>query len=467
MKVLYIDCGMGAAGDMLTAALSEIAGEQESFADKVNALGVGGVEFTLEEVSRCGISCSHAKVLVNGEEETEARHTSGHAHDHAHHHTHPHGHGHSEADHHHDHDHDHADHHHDHNHDHAHDHGEAEHHSHEHSHAHHHSHAHSSLADILHTIGHLPVSERVKADAEGIYRILAEGEGKAHGTSEDSVHFHEAGAKDAIIDIVAICMLMEQIAPDKVIASPVCTGYGTVRCAHGILPVPAPATAGILSGIPTYAGDLESELCTPTGAAALRYFVDEFSRQPVMAVRKTGCGAGTKDFAGRANFIRVLLGEAAEGGGVPAGESPADGGDGTIVEALRELHCNVDDMTAEEIGFAMDVLLENGALDVYAVPVTMKKTRPAVKICCLCGQKESGPLRRLMFRHTTTLGVREFECRRYSLPRRFERRETPWGAVDVKVSEGAGVVREKAEFDQIAKIAKEKEISLFDVKKEL
>ena len=282
---------MGAAGDMLTAALLEIACRAEPgsdarvdqdkigrFVSRFNSLGIAGVEMRAEQDEKQGVRGTHVRVLVNGEEEHEPG-------EHEHSHTHEHGHTHEHC---HTHEHDHA-------------------HEHEHTHGGHH--AHRSLADIGEIVRGLDIDEAVKADVMAVYRLIAEAEGKVHGRPAGEVHFHEVGTMDAVADVTAVCMLMHEIAADEIIASPVATGYGSVRCAHGILPVPAPATALLLQGIPAYEGDIKGELCTPTGAALIRYFAHKYSRMPVMSTEAIGYGLGTKDFE-KANILRVFFGEA-------------------------------------------------------------------------------------------------------------------------------------------------------------
>ena len=293
MRTLYLDCGMGAAGDMLTAALSELLPDQDAFFEKMNALGIPGVHFEKEKTQKCGITGTHSKVTVNGEEEESL---DVHHHDHDHHHDHE-DHHHDHEDHHHDHDHyhDHEDHDHDH---------EDHHHDHDHAHgAHHH---HSSLHDIEHIVrDHLPVSDRVKDDAMAVYQLIAQAESAAHGVPVDQIHFHEVGTMDAVADITAVCMLMEELSVDQVIVSPVHVGSGKVRCAHGILPVPAPATAYILKDVPIYGGRIQGELCTPTGAALLKHFATKFGDMPVMKTKAIGYGMGKKDFE-MANCVRAM-----------------------------------------------------------------------------------------------------------------------------------------------------------------
>lgn len=408
MKTLYLDCSMGAAGDMLTAALLELLPETEAaaFMEEMNQLGLPGVKISREPSVKCGITGTHISVTVNGVEEE----SHDHSHDHSHNHDHGHGH-----------DHDHG-----------------------------HTHHHSSMHDIEHIVnGHLQIPEKVKKDILAVYGLIAEAESHAHGVPVTEIHFHEVGTMDAVADITAVCLLMNRLAPDEVVVSPVHVGSGQVRCAHGILPVPAPATAYILKDVPIYGGNIRGELCTPTGAALLKHFAARFGSMPVMKTQAIGYGMGKKDFEA-ANCVRAMLGEE---------EDQAD--------QVVELSCNVDDMTAEAVGFAMERLYEGGALEVYTVPVGMKKSRPGTLIRVLCREAEKEKLAELFFRHTTTIGVRETTFRRYVLKRTIETIETPYGPVRRKNSSGYQVVRSKYEYDDLAAIAREQGLSLEEVRERL
>jgi len=301
MKTLYLDCGMGAAGDMLTAALLELHPDPAAFLQKLNALNIPGVTVTAEESFKCGIKGTHVSVTVNGEEEESLD-----VHEHHHHHDHDHEHEH----HHHEHEHEAAhEHHHEHAEVHVHEHEHHHDHDHEHSHEHHHHHHHSGMAEIEAVVNGLAVGDKVKQDVLAVYGLIAEAESASHGRPVDQIHFHEVGTMDAVADVTAVCLLMEELAPAQVLASPIHVGSGKVRCAHGILPVPAPATAYILRGAPIYSTDIRGELCTPTGAALLKHFVTRFGNMPVMTVEQIGYGMGKKDFEA-ANCVRALLGEA-------------------------------------------------------------------------------------------------------------------------------------------------------------
>lgn len=415
MKTLYLDCSMGAAGDMLTAALTELLPDPDSFIDELNHLEIPGVQYSKEPAVKCGITGTHVHVLVNGEEE------GGHEH------------------HHHDHEHEHEHHHHDHEHEHH-------HHDHEHEHEHGHEHHHSSLHDIEHIVSDLSVPEAVKADILAVYHLIAEAESHVHGVPVNQIHFHEVGTMDAVADVTAVCMLIRRIAPDEIVASPVHVGSGQVRCAHGILPVPAPATAYILQDIPMYSGDIKGELCTPTGAALLKHFVSRFGPMPAMRTIAIGYGMGTKDFEA-ANCIRAMLGETKD-----------------RTDIVLELSCNVDDMTAEEISFAMDRLFEAGAREVYTIPIGMKKSRPGILLRAMCLEEDREQVLKAMFRHTSTIGIRESSTRRYVLKRHIETMETPYGPVRCKISAGYGTERRKYEYDDLLKIAAEQNMTLKEVR---
>lgn len=411
MKTLYLDCGMGAAGDMLTAALLELLPNGDEFLSELNGLNIPGVAFLREPSVKCGIHGTHIAVKVNGEEETER------AHDHSH----EHGHEHSNSNEH-----------------------ECKH---EHSHDSAHIHHHNGMHEIEHIIENLPISAKVKSHVLAVYSLIAEAESYVHDVPVTNVHFHEVGTMDAIADITAVCMLMDRLSPKEVIVSPVHVGSGYVQCAHGILPVPAPATAYILRDVPIYGGRIKSELCTPTGAALLKHFATKFGDMPVMKTEAIGYGMGKKDFP-IANCIRALLGETEE-----------------CSDTIVQLCCNLDDMTAEAIGFAEEQLFAAGALEVYTIPAQMKKSRPGILLSVLCQEKEKAKIIRLIFQHTTTLGIRENISRRYILSRDVKNIKTELGDVRVKMSSGYGVVREKFEYEDIARIAREQGISLADVTK--
>ena len=302
------------------------------------------------------------------------------------------------------------------------------------------------MKDIETLINGLAVSDRVKADARAVYGLIADAESKVHGRPVTEIHFHEVGTMDAVADVVGVCMRMEMLAPDQVRASPVHTGSGRVRCAHGILPVPAPATALILQGIPSYGGRVEGELCTPTGAALLKHFVSRFGDRPVMAVEAVGYGMGKKDFE-QANCVRAFLGEC-----------------GQQTETVTKLECNLDDMTGEEIGFAAGQLFEAGAFDVYTVPIGMKKSRPGVLLSVICRTDDADRMAEIMMKHTSTLGIRRLDLKRYVLHRETEIIDTAYGSVQVKRASGMGVRRSKAEFEDLAARAREHQVPLRKVR---
>lgn len=421
MRTIYLDCGMGAAGDMLMAALLELCPEkQEEFLGKMNGLGLPGVKVEAEPAVKCGITGTHMNVTVFGEEEeSEDVHDHGHTHSHEacesaaadglHSHAHSHdGHGYS-----------------------------------------HHHHHHSTMAGIASIIDGLDIPAPVKEDMKAVYALIAEAESHAHGMPVDQIHFHEVGTMDAVADIAGVCLLFHELGADQIIASPVHVGSGYVHCAHGILPVPAPATAHILQGIPVYSTQVQGELCTPTGAALLKHFVKEFREMPVMTTSKIGYGMGKKDFE-RANCVRAFLGDTAETG-----------------DEIAELSCNLDDMTAEAIGFAEEALFEAGALEVYTIPVGMKKSRPGILLTCMCRREDEEKMVELLFRHTTTLGVREHISRRFTLKRREETVETAYGPVRKKISQGHGVARAKLEYEDLAAIAKKTGRPLEEIRKEI
>lgn len=420
MKTLYIECNMGAAGDMLTAALLELHPNPEDFLNRLNSLNIPNVKIVREIGKKCGITGSHIRVMVGGVEEDEDIYDHHHE---RHHH----------------------EHHYEHNHDHHHEHHYEHNHEHHHEHSHHEHHHHSSLSDIEHIVSHLNLPQKVYEDVISIYRLIAEAESVAHNTTIDNIHFHEVGTMDAIADITAAAMLINEIAPDKIIASPINTGKGQVKCAHGILPVPAPATAYILRGVPVYSNNVEGELCTPTGAAILKHFVTEFKSMPTMKINKIGYGLGTKDFE-TANCLRAYIGETED-----------------TMDRVVELICSIDDMSGERMGFAVNQLINNGALDVYTTPIYMKKNRPGILLTCICREDKREDMLRLVFKYTTTIGIRENVSNRYVLNRSQKVVATKYGDVNVKKSWGYGVEKTKAEYKDLEKIALENNIDISEI----
>ena len=387
MKTLYLECGMGAAGDMLMAALYELLSEEQrrDFLETMNGLGLPGVEVTPVAAKTGGIAGTRMKVTVHGHEEHEHHHGhDGHEHDR------------------------------------------------------HHHHHHATPGHIGEIIDGLSMPQEIKERARQVYDAIAQAEAQAHGCPVGDVHYHEVGALDAVADVAGVCYAMHLLDPDLVTASPVHVGSGTVTCAHGIMPVPAPATAALLKGVPIYGGGIKVELCTPTGAALLKTFVQAFGPMAAMEVEKIGYGIGTKEFE-QANCVRAFLGE----------EEPQNCGD------ILELVCNIDDMTPEALAFACSRLLEEGALDVYTTPGTMKKGRPGWVLTVLCGPDREDGIVRQIFAHTTTNGLRSRLAKKLYLKPDVRQVQTQWGPVQVKTARGFGVTRAKPEFEDVAALARE------------
>ena len=383
MKTLYLDCSMGAAGDMLSAALLALHPAPETVLDKIRAMALPGVRVALLPMTSGGLAGWHYEVTIDGEDEEEGR-----------------------------------------------------------SHHHHSRH----LGDVERIIRESGLDEAVIDDALGVYRLLAEAESAVHGEPMEHIHFHEVGSLDAIADICTVSLLVHELGAEEILASPVHVGSGTVRCAHGLLPVPAPATAKLLAGVPVYGGEIEGELCTPTGAALLKYYCKGFGAMPPMTVEITGCGVGRKSFP-RPNCLRAFLGER--------------GADAV------ELRCNVDDMSGEDIGHALQALMDAGALDAWWQPIGMKKNRPGMLLSLLCRPEDRDRMTELLFRHTTSIGVRETLCSRTVLRRHGETVQTPFGPVHRKISEGCGVRRVKLEYDDQAALAEKTGMTLPELRKAL
>jgi len=392
---------MGAAGDMLMAALYELLDEKDAFLDTINNLDIAEVK--AETSIKKGIAGTRIQVLVNGLEEKS---TNAWPHDEK---------GALSSD--------------------------------PSKSNHREGCSHKILSDLENIIEALNLSEPVKSDAIAVYKLLADAESSVHGEAVSKIHFHEVGELDAIVDIVGVCTLIEKLAPDRILVSPIHVGSGLVRCAHGLLPVPAPATAHLLKGVPIYSTHICGELCTPTGAALLKHFADSFGPMPMMQVNKIGYGMGTKDFEAT-NCVRVFFGET---------DNRSTNGQ------IAELRCNVDDMTGESIGFAQQLLLDAGARDVFTIPVQMKKSRPGVLLTCICDVNKTDYFAGLILKHTSTFGVRKSICNRYELKRDIKVEATPYGEIRLKEGSGYGAAKYKAEFEDIADAARRNGVTLQEV----
>lgn len=479
-KLMYIECNMGVAGDMLTAALLELHPDKDAFMQKLKGLGLKDVDISYHMAKKVGITGTQMSVSIAGEEETSIDielgsagqdQESGHQDHHHHHHDHDHHHA----------DHGHSHHHHD-------DHGHDHHHNHDH-HGHHH---HNSYPDIKKIVQNLNIPEEVKIDVISVYRLIAEAESKAHGLPIDQVHFHEVGMMDAVADIVAVALLIRELDPDKIITSPIHLGSGQVKCAHGILPVPVPAVEYILKGVPTYMGDIKGELCTPTGAALVKHFTDEYGPMPHMEIEKVGYGLGKKDFP-VANMVRVFMGTEVEDitnniganyttklqrnlsysqtglESIPGYEQISE----NYKDEVIELKANLDDMTGEEMAYLAEVLMEAGALDVYYQSALMKKGRPAYVITCLSKPEDAVMLGKFMLEHSSTFGVRMSLYNRLLMERIVDNEDTSMGQIRVKSGKFEGMESDqplskvKLEYDDLADLAKVHKLPLREVHDQL
>ena len=400
---------MGIAGDMLTATLLGLVDDSKMWIEKLNQIGLPDVTYTLIPKEDKGLEGYRVAVTINGIEESE-------------------------------------------NHDehikHSETHGDREHSEH---HVHSEQHVHGrGLQDVRDIINSLSISDTCKQNAINVYNLVAQAEAKVHKSTVTQIHFHELGMLDAIADIVAVCVLIEELKFNEIIISPIHVGTGTVHCAHGELPVPAPATMELLGGIPIYADyQIKGELCTPTGAALAQYFGTSYSNMPVMTPTIVSYGFGTKQFE-RSNCIRAFV------------EMINDSEDSII-----EMSCNLDDMTPEEIGFCIEQLLLSPALEVFTTPIMMKKQRPGTMLTVLCKVEDIEIIRNLIFKHTTSLGIRYYRCERYILNRSIGEIDWEGSTIAFKKSSGFGVIRNKYEYDSLAAFAKRNDMSLLDLKRQL
>ena len=438
MRIAYLECFSGISGDMFLGALVDAGVSPGLLQQTVAALEVGA-KLEISRVVRSGISATKVDVWVDGEkdmprEEYWAKQDATHSH--AHNHEHDHGRSHT----------------HEHTHEHSHSHEESPHTSEQHE----HEHVHRGLTEIRKIISAAKISESAKKTAISIFEALGAAEAKIHNVPVETIHFHEVGAVDAIVDIVCAAVGAEALAVDEIVCSSLNVGGGTVKCAHGTFPVPAPATVELLKDAPVYSSGVQAELVTPTGAAIAKTLVQRFSAFPEMKIEQSAYGAGSRDFSGHPNVLRIVIGEA-----VPKLATK------TNSETISVLEANLDDLNPQVFGYVMDRLLEEGALDVFGVPVQMKKSRPGTLLTVLCKSEHADKLTQLIFSETTTLGVRRRDETRQTLARRWENVRIEWGEVRIKIASMNGTITNYApEYEDCRRIAAEHHVPLKTVMQE-
>jgi uncharacterized protein (TIGR00299 family) protein len=441
MRIGYLECFSGISGDMFLGALVDAGVPPEVFVRTVDALGLDA-HLEIRRVDRSGISATKVDVICGGEKDLprddfwaqQAVHAHSRSHEGAHAHSQEQGPSHAHS----------------HEHNHGHEHGPASHDEHR------HAHPHRGLKEIRQIITKASISQSAKDRAIRIFEALGAAEAKVHNTGIEKIHFHEVGAVDAIVDIVCASVGVEELCVHEWVCSPLNVGGGSVVCAHGTFPIPAPATLELLKSAPIYSGEIQKELVTPTGAAIVSVLASRFSNFPVMKPERTGYGAGSRDFKGVPNVLRLTIGEAAQQDVLPAKR-----------EEITILEANVDDMTPQVFGYVMERALELGALDAFGTAVQMKKNRPGMQLTVLCRPEESERLTKMIFTETTTLGVRMRQESRAVLARRHVNIRTQWGEVRMKLANLNGSVSNYApEYEDCRRIAEAQHVPLKTVMQE-
>ena len=497
-KTLYVEGLSGISGDMTVAALLDLGADKEVLLNVLKSLPVSGYEIEISRVKKSGIDACDFNVILekdNHDHDMEYLHGHDHHHDGAEHHhddEHDHCHGHDHHDEHHMHAHSHDD-----EHEHIHHHSDEHEHTHDHGHEHHHEHA--TLPGILHLIGHAQMSDRAKAIATHIFEIVAEAEAKAHGVPLDEVHFHEVGAVDSIVDVVSVAVCLDNLDVTEVIVPRLCEGHGTVRCQHGIMPIPVPAVANIVQAhhLKLQITEVEGELVTPTGAAIVAAIKTSEKMPAQFEIEKTGIGAGKREYS-RPSMLRLMLikdtSEETTGSNCNSGnltnslhniqpqniksqifeenlsnakvESCNDSLHNTSTQTsdkIQILETNIDDCSGECMGYLMNRLLEAGARDAHYSPVFMKKNRPGYLLRVICDMENAAALEQIIFEETTTIGIRYIEAKRTILPRKKAEIDTPLGKAQVKICTlPDGQIRYYPEYESAAALAKENGISLYE-----
>lgn len=441
MRIAYLDCFSGISGDMFLGALVDAGVPTSLLQQTVAALNAAGqldVRLEVKKVDRSGISATKVDVIVGGKLD-EPRVEHHHYHDHHHGHTHEHSHeqvlGHTHG-------------------------------VHVVADAHQeHRHSHRGLQEIREIIARAEITPAARELAIRIFEALGAAEAKVHNIPLEQVHFHEVGAADAIVDIVCAAVGGEKLQVDEWICSPLNLGSGTVQCAHGNFPVPAPATAELLSGAPVFSSGIQAELVTPTGAAIARALANQFAPLPGVKISSIGYGAGSRDFHGHANVLRILIGES---GKVTSRSANATLHTiGTPQEVISVLEATIDDMTPQLFAYVLDKALHEGALEAFGLPVNMKKNRTGMLLTVLARPADGSRLAQLIFRETSTLGLRIRQEDRIALPRSYESIATPWGEVRIKIAKLNGEVSHYApEYEDCRRLAEQHSVPLKQVMQE-
>lgn len=453
-KVLYFDCFSGISGDMTLAALLDLGVDEKVFRQEISKLNLDGYKIEITRKTKNGIIGTDIDVILTQEEEHHHNHNHAHKHSHEHNHSpqhhdnsHNHSHGHDHSHDHHGHSHGHEGHHH---HNYGHDHSHAADHDHCHGAGGHHHHDHArNLVDIEQLIDGSPLSGKVKVFSKKVFREIAKAEAKVHDKGIEEVHFHEVGAVDSIVDIVGIAICLDLLGIEDVYSSPLYDGQGFIKCQHGTIPVPVPAVMEMLAGsnIPLIQTDVKTELVTPTGMGIIKTLTTKFGNMPKMRILKTGYGMGKRDTGGF-NALRVLIGELEQ----------AQQFDDVVV-----LETNLDNISSEVLGYTFEKLFSEGALDVFHTPIYMKKNRPGVLLAVIAPLELEEKMVNILFKETTTLGIRRNPTQRYCMVREFIDVNTDYGIAKVKVANYMGVKKASPEFEDCVKIAKTSGLSLQEV----